>query len=102
MNEKDISLVREVLGAIVNTGEWSDTLLTDPQIKAADAAFWKLMESVEDGVSGKLSDAHSHVVSAYCDAAIMYGMRVANTLREGVANQTLIAADIQKQLEAMA
>ena len=102
MNEKDRYLMREVLGAIVNTDTWNEAILTDPQIKAADAAFWKLMEDVEDGVSAKLSDAHSHVVSAYCDAAIMYGMHVANTLREGVANQTLIAADLQKQVEAIA
>lgn len=90
MDKRALSMMDRIMDGIEQTEEWTELQLHDPGIKAADRRFNRALEAVEKYIPRKvymeLSDAHCEVVAAYCDAAILYGMRVAAVIQAAAAN----------------
>ena len=90
MAEKNqMGIVRELMFSIVETSEWEQIERTDPMICESERRF----EEIKQRIIGQLSiddendlfNGMQGVVRAYVNAAILYGMKVSDALREAVA-----------------
>lgn len=91
-DKEELSLVADIMAGIINSDEWNDIQLHDPDIKAAEERRERVLESAKAylprEVYVELSDAQSGEVAAYIAPAIMYGIHVAEVIREVSANPT--------------
>lgn len=90
MDKKALSMMAGIMDGIEQTDEWAQLQMNDPGIKDADSRLNRSLEAAEKYIPRKvyaeLADAHSGVVAAYSDVAILYGMRVAAVIQAVTAN----------------
>ena len=106
MEKRALSIMADIMKGIEQTDEWTELQMNDPGIKNADSRFNRALEAVEKYIPRKvyveLSDAHSGVVAAYSDVAILYGMRVAAVIQAVTANPAAMTRFWLKRAEASA
>lgn len=86
LSQNDLAIMDDVFGALVGTDAWDKELLQNPEILAA----WKEMDKELNGIKGLVPDetidrlyvAVNTCSSASHTAAILFGMRVANIIRD--------------------
>ena len=85
IDERALSTMADIMGGIEQTDEWRDIQMNDPGVKAAHSRWDQALESAKaylpQTLYNELSDANCGEVAAYCDVAILYGMRVAEIIR---------------------
>lgn len=91
-DKEELSLMADIMAGIISSDEWNDIQLHDPDIKAAENRRKRVLESAKAylprEVYVELSDAQGGEVAAYIVPAIMYGIHVAEVIREVSANPT--------------
>lgn len=105
IDKKALSVMADIMDGIEQTDEWSEIQMNDPGIKAAecclDSALQKAEAYLPRELYTELSDAHCTAVSAYCDAAILYGMRVSSIIQTVAANSAEITGFLLERREAV-
>ena len=90
IDKRALSMMADIMDGIEQTDEWAELQMNDPGIKDADSRLNRALEAAEKyiprNVYAELADAHSGVVAAYSDVAILYGMRVAAVIQAVTAN----------------
>lgn len=78
-----------IMEGVTSSEEWAAIQNNDPGIQAAEARFRRALEMIRDRISPEeyveLSDVHSEAVTAYSDAATLYGVRVAGVFQSVAA-----------------
>lgn len=86
---KDLALMASIMEGVTGSEEWTAIQNNDPGIQAAEARFRQALEMIRDRIAPEeyveLSDAHSEAVTAYSDAATLYGVRVAGVFQSVAA-----------------
>lgn len=92
------SLGYEVIKALLETDEWEDLWSEDPWVTSAADALHCVMERmkgmVPDSLLNELFSAMAEVNVANQYAAILYGMRVARALQDGLDHPEELSAYI--------
>ena len=90
MNKTDIALMTELMGYFTQTKEWYRIYGEDIGQKAASMRFADIMEELEKSgaseLASKISDSVCDMLSATERNAILYGMHVANAIRNAMEN----------------
>lgn len=88
--DKHMELMDRIMGALFNSEEWDRITMNDPRICAITERVYKVMERLQSIVPyelySELEDAIGHAETAYSDAGILFGIHVADTLRQTAAN----------------
>lgn len=86
----DLSIMADIMNGITNADEWTRIQTTDPGIAAADDMWDKALSNARpylpQDIYDELSTASASEASAYGDAGILYGIHVAEAIREVVAH----------------
>ena len=91
-------IFEEVVGSIMQTEEWLQIEMKDPRINQSENEVMALLdgikEQIPDDTYNQLVDAMWGLAAATAETATLYGMSVANTLREVAANPILYSQHI--------
>lgn len=105
MNDKNLALMDKIINAITGDGqgEWNEVLMNDPAIIAANNHFEALLGKVEtllpDSIYGELSDAYSGGLAAVGEAGILFGLHVADAIRDVSSRPADLSRHIMKRVE---
>ena len=90
IDKKTLSTMADIMDGIVQSEEWAELQMNDPGIKAAESRLRRAMENARAYLPAEdymeLSDAQTGEVSAHCDVALLYGMRVTALIQAATAN----------------
>ena len=99
--KKSCEIMRDIMGAIVETEEWNRIQFSDPVIQRAEDEFRSLLKQVDSPeVETKLSDACTALISAFADAATLYGIQVANAIRDIADDPCVLSRFYMERAEA--
>lgn len=96
MNDNtQMSIMRELMFSLVQSSEWGQIKRGDPMICESERRF----EETKQRIMGQLSiddendlfEAIQGIVDAYINAAILFGMRTADALREATARPAALS-----------
>ncbi len=86
LSHNDLAIMDNLIGTIVNSDAWDQEQLQNPEIQTAEKALEKELDQirglVSDKVIGRIEDAAFGYSNAFSTAAILYGIRVANIIRD--------------------
>lgn len=89
MNDKNLALMNDIMGVVTQSDEWQEIQLRDPTIIAAEARFSAVMEQAKAVIPGELyselSDAHTAAILAIGDVGVLFGIHVADVIRDVAA-----------------
>lgn len=104
MDKNALSLVADIMYTVTDSEEWANRQANDPCINEAETlkenALEKAQAYLPRNVYMALSDAVTHIASAYSDAGIMYGMYVANALEKVIENPFALSGFYLDRMEA--
>lgn len=90
LSREDLALAGSILSEVALSDRWDEIQSADPAIRAAEARYNKPVEVIRANMSAEqyieLSDAQTAVISAYSDAAMLYGMHVFTVLQNVAAH----------------
>lgn len=92
---RELAAVNDIVEAVVTSEGWHDILRNDPQIKAAEQAFGAAIEGCAN--DGAIYDAALSLAGANVDAAILYGIHVANAIRSVSADPMALSRYIMER-----
>ena len=92
---RELATVNDIVEAVVTSKGWNDIQQNDPQINAAERAFEATIEGSAN--EGAVYDAAMELVGAYVDAAILYGIHVANAIRSVSADPMALSRYIMER-----
>ena len=103
MNKKNLSLMDDIMFVgLARTDEWNDILLHDPMIAAADARWRAALEKAKaflpTEIYMELDAANADEVIANGDAGILFGIRVADAIRDAVARPADLSRHILERI----
>lgn len=82
---ENVEIIHNVMDGILQTEKWEKILTEDPQIAAAEDKLRAVMEAVSarvpKAVRGELESAIVWTQNAFVDAAVLYGISVAQTIQ---------------------
>lgn len=83
-----LGIVKEMMSEIGQTDAWIQTQLTDPRILAADDNLRRVAAStgITKAQYNAIEEAACASINAYIDAAILYGIRVAQAIQYATQN----------------
>lgn len=88
--KEDLELMYELMNGITQTDTWTKIQHTDPMVKEAmsafDASLDKLKGTAQEDLIDELYEAAIDLACAFDYPAILYGMRVAQTIQNVTAN----------------
>ena len=105
MDDKNLALMDKIMGAITGDGrgEWNDILMHDPMITDANNRFDNLLEQIEallpDDLYEELSDAYSGGQMAVAETGILFGIHVADAVRDVASRPADLSRHILKRME---
>lgn len=86
VNEKNLALMDDIMQMVTQADEWQDIQLNDPRITAAHERWKAVLERVKDllpwELYADLSDANASEVVATGDIGILFGIHVADAIRD--------------------
>lgn len=87
--DKSVKLVDELMNAIIQTDEWNEIQLNDPDIAEKSERLNRLLDQLRDAAPPELADLVGELEGAALDAAcsyiapaIMYGLHIADAIRD--------------------
>ncbi len=102
--QTELEIMNELMGIITQTDEWERIQMTNPQIKTAEAALDLALKNVFHVVPkemyGPLEDCARNVAFAYVDAAILYGIQVADAIHAVAAKPNALSQHIMNRIAA--
>lgn len=82
---ENVEIIHSIMDGILQTEKWEKILMEDPQIAAAESQLRAAMEAVSaqvpKAVRGELESAIVWTQNAFVDAAVLYGISVAQTIQ---------------------
>lgn len=85
-SHNDLAIMDNLVGAIVNSDVWDQEQRQNPEIQDALKTMEKELEQIRglvpDEAIGRIEDATFGYSTAFCTAAILCGMHVANIIRD--------------------
>ena len=100
----DLEIMDELMGAITQTDEWQRIQMEDPQIKKAqaelDLALRNVSHFVPVEVFKPLDDSVANAVFSYVDAAILYGIQVADAIHTAASRPSDLSRHVMERLAA--
>lgn len=107
LNKMELNIMDELMQAITQTDAWSDLQRNDPLILRAENELNGVLERVRPLIPKELfielSDcALGAIASAYGEAGILYGIRVADTIRDAAADPIAVAEHVLQRTERAA
>lgn len=105
MNDKNLALMDSIMmDAIVQSDEWQKIQLNDPRITAANDRLEAALEQARALIDlyAELSDAHSAVISALGDSGILFGIHVADAIRDVASRPADLSRRIMERMEGRA
>lgn len=104
MNDKNLALMDGIMGGISQLPEWAEIQLHDPMIVAADARWKAAIEEAKAllprELYDELSDASFDEIVAHSSAGILFGIHVADAIRDVASRPADLSRHILKRLEA--
>lgn len=101
---KLMALMDDLMGTITQTDEWKERQMTDPQIKDAEKELKLVLRNISHLIPFEiycsLEDSTINVACAYAEAAILYGMQVANAIHTAVSNPNALSQHILNRISA--
>ena len=86
MNEKNLALMDEIMGAVIQLDEWQDIQLHDSRIASATARMSAALKQVENllplELYNELCEASSEETAYTSNAGILFGIHVADAIRD--------------------
>ena len=86
MNDKNLALADEIMNSITQLPEWDEIQVHDPRIAVSvnrfRAALRQVKALIPEELYMELSDAHSDEVTYIGDAGILFGLHVADAIRD--------------------
>lgn len=86
MSDKNVRIMDELMQAVVQTDEWEDIQENDPEIKQADRELVSTLQELKKVVPPELYFKIERVAYEYSNAveyaAMLYGIRIANAIRD--------------------
>lgn len=102
MNDKNVALVDEIMGVITQAAEWQEIQMHDPIITAAtnrwNAALEQAKALLPEKLYTELSNAETDEVSAIGDAGILFGIHVADVIRDVASRPADLSRHIQERM----
>ena len=102
MNDKNLALMDRIMGEITQADEWNEIQMTDPQITDADTRWHGAMEQVKDlipeGLYDELFDTHLEEIAATGSAGILFGIHVAEVIRDVAARPIDLSRYVQNRI----
>ena len=92
---RELATVNDIVEAVVTSDGWNNIQQNDPHIKAAEQAFYTTIEGCAN--EGMVEDAALTLAGAYVDAAILYGIHVANAIRSVSADPMALSRYIMER-----
>ena len=90
MDQLSLALMNQIMDVICTSDKWERIQATNPIIATAGdewmAALAQVKPLLPRDLYTELEDAHTREVVVSVDAAILYGIHVADTIREATAN----------------
>lgn len=106
LKNKNLALMDDIMGCITQSDEWFEILLHDPAIVAADSRWETAIERakalIPDELYDELHDSHEAKASAVGDAGILFGIHVADAIRDVVSRPTDLSRYVLKRIEGKA
>lgn len=104
--KESLALIDDVMDRLVDTDMWNKILMSDPMIMQADAQFTAKVDALQGAAEWKqldeLKNSAQHLNNTLVSAAILYGMRVSQAIREVTASPDTITELSQFVLNRMA
>ena len=86
MNEKNLALMDDIMQMITQADEWEEIQRNDPRITDAVNCWKAVLERVENllprELYAELLDANAGEVAAIGDVGILFGIHVADAIRD--------------------
>lgn len=106
VNEKNLALMDHIMNGITQAGEWDEIQTNDPMISNADARWHGAMEQAKGVLPKELYDellyAHVAEIAATGDAGILYGIHVADVIRDVASSPADLSRYVLKRMEVAA
>lgn len=106
INSKNLALMDSIMGGITQADEWDKIQMYDPEITAASDRWEAAMEQAKALIPrelyNELYDAHEAGTSAIGDVGILYGIHVADVIREVASSPADLSRHIQKRIQGHA
>lgn len=103
MNEKNLVLMDDIMQMVVQADEWQDIQLNDPRIAAArdhwNAVLERAKAFLPKEIYIELEDAEAGEVSATSDAGILFGIHVANAIRDVASRPADLSRRVLKRMK---
>ena len=102
-NEKNLALMDNIMNGIMQTGECDEIPMHDPMITVADARWDAAIEQVKtlipEELYAELHDAYMAGADAFGDADILYGIHVADAIRDVASRPADLSRHVLKRIE---
>lgn len=90
MDQMSLAMMDEIVGVISQSEEWNDIQMTSPAVVAAmsrmNEALEKARELLPKDIFDEVDRAQGAALGAIGEAAILYGIHVADVIRSVAAN----------------
>lgn len=104
-NKKDLALMDDIMGAVTGVDEWQEIQTHDPMITDAGKRWGSAMKQAKAMLPGELYDelcgAHAGEVAATGDAGILFGIRVADVIREVASRPADLSRYVMERMKGM-
>ena len=105
MSDKNLILMNALLmDSITQLKEWQDAQMNDPRIADADnrwnAALEKAKTVISEELYMELIDSYAAVISATGDIGILFGIRVADAIRDVTSRPADLSKYILERMES--
>lgn len=104
-DKKNLALMDDIMDAVTQLDEWMETQQNDPRITTANNRWCTVIEQVKAllprGLYDELCEAHSSEVAATGDVGILFGIHVADAIRDVASRPTDLSRYILKRVKEM-
>ena len=101
-DKKNLALMDDIMDAVTQLDEWMETQQKDPRITYADnrwcTAIEQAMALLPRELYDELCEAHSSEVAATGDAGILFGIHVADAIRDVASRPMDLSRHIQNRI----
>lgn len=100
--QKKLKIMDDIMCAVTQTEEWDRIQTSDPAILEANKETRELLELIRPAISDdllyRLDDAISGQFCAYVDAAILYGIQVADAIHAVSENPEALSYHVMERI----
>ena len=102
MEDKNLALMDDIMGVVTQADEWQDIQMHDPIIAAATARWSAALKQAKallpDELYNELCNAETDEVSAIGNAGILFGIHVADVIRDVASRPADLSRHIMERM----